>query len=164
MAHEGYHSLSLYNGQIFRKSQPPLKIFLKKKGTGRWAKACISPKNISPVWSSTRAITPSHFTTDNRNAKVNPSLKKFFEKKPRVLIQHKADGAWRTRRCPWQGLSITLTLPYCRIFLKIITLLEKIFLRSRFIRLYTTGWLTPSSKHWLDLKLPKVTSRPDPRS
>ena len=39
MVHEDHHSLSLYNGQIFRKSQPPLKNFLKKKETGRWIKA-----------------------------------------------------------------------------------------------------------------------------
>ncbi len=37
--HEDHHSLSLYNGQIFRKSHPPLQNFLKKKETGRWAKA-----------------------------------------------------------------------------------------------------------------------------
>ena len=28
-----------------------------------------------------RTITPFHFTTDNRNAKVNPSLKIFLKKK-----------------------------------------------------------------------------------
>ena len=63
--------------KFFANHNPLSKIFLKKKETGRWAKACIPPSNISPVLSSTRAITPSHFTTDKRNAKVNPSLKKF---------------------------------------------------------------------------------------
>ncbi len=84
----------------------------------------------------TRAIMPLHFTTDKRNAKVNPSLKKLFEKKIQRLIQHKADGGVAHPLLPRQGLSITLTLPYCRIFLKIITLVEKIFLKSRFTRLY----------------------------
>ena len=112
----------------------------------------------------TRAIKPLHFTTDKRNAKVNPSLKKFLKKRYGCSYSLKRMGAWRTRRRSCQGLSITLTLPYCRIFMKIITLFEKIFLRSRFTCLFTTGWLTLSSKHRLDLKLPRGNSRPDPRA
>ena len=125
--HNDHHSPSLYNGQIFRKSQPPLKKIFKKRKIRGGERRLVYPPNISPVWSSVRTITPSHFTTDKRNAKVNPSLKIFLKIKIRAIIPLKADGAWRTRRCSRQGLSITLTLPYCRIFLKIITLFEIFF-------------------------------------
>ena len=33
--YDDHHALSLYNGQIFRKSQPPLKKFFEKERYGR---------------------------------------------------------------------------------------------------------------------------------
>ncbi len=98
--HGNYFAPSPNNGQIFRESQPPSpKKFKKKKETGQWAKACVLPSSISPVWNGVRTITPSHFTTDNRNARVNPSLKKIFEKEGYGCSSSlKRMGAWRTRR------------------------------------------------------------------
>ncbi len=66
----------------------------------KWFKAFLACPNPSLAMDGMMTIMPLHVTTDNRNARVNPSLKKFWNRKIRALIQPKADGVWRAHCCP----------------------------------------------------------------
>ena len=91
MAHEGHHTLSLYNGQIFRKSQPPLKNFFKEERNGavgkgfRWSISALRGQNgkIVPLKYPHTYLLPNFFEN------YNPVWKNFFEKPIYTLLYHR---------------------------------------------------------------------------
>ncbi len=71
--------------------------------------------HISPVWRM-RAITPSRFTTDKRNARVNPSPKKFLKERYGCSSSLKRIGAWRTLCCPVKTFQLLSHSPIAEFF------------------------------------------------
>ena len=76
--HENHHTLSLYNGQIFRKSHPPLKKFFEEERNGAVGKGVWW--NISDLRGQNRKICRLSALTLSYCEKISKSMPSFFKK------------------------------------------------------------------------------------